>query len=115
MTAGAQHGLKRWLRRLSTRLLWTIALVLLGASIAVCGVHLLGGVREWNGWLSQHRLLLLGWRLLLYVATLTGWCWMRQRLLVQESSIAARARLRRTELAALIVIATLECTIWLNG
>jgi hypothetical protein len=114
MTAGAHHG-ARWIRRLSTGLLWTIALVLLGASIAICGVHLLGGVREWNGWLSQHRLLLLGWRLLLYVATLTGWCWMRQRLLVRESGVAARSRLQRTELAALIAIAALECTTWLNG
>lgn len=115
MTAGAHGGLGTWIRRLSTRLLWAIAVVLLGASIATFGVHVLGGMREWDSWLSQHRLLLLGWRLLLYAATFMGWCWMRQRLLTRESNAAARSHLRRTELAAVIVIAALECTTWLNG
>lgn len=95
--------------------LGTIAVVLLGASIATLGVHFLGGMREWDSWFSQHRFLLLGWRLLLYAATLVGWYWMRRRLLTPESNAAARSHLRRAELAAVIVIAVLECTTWLNG
>lgn len=115
MTAGGHRGLGTWIRRLSTGLLGVVAVVLLGASIATFGVHFLGGVREWDSWLSQQRLPLLGWRLLLYAATLVGWCWMRERLLTRESNVAARSHLRRTELAAVIVIAALECTTWLNG
>jgi hypothetical protein len=114
MTAGVQHGLRRWIRRLSIGLLWACAILLLGASIALFGAHFLGGVQGWESWLSQRRILLLGWRLLVYVAALAGWCWMRKRLLMRESSIAARSRLRRTELAAVIVITALECTTWLS-
>ncbi len=115
MTAGAHDGLGRWIRRLGSGLLWAVAVVLLGASIAILGVYLLGGVRGWDSWLSQHRVLLLGWRLLLYAATLVGWCWMRKRLLMRESNVTARSRLRRTELAAVSVIAALECMTWLHG
>lgn len=115
MMASTRERIWTWLRRISTGLLWALGVLLVGAVIGAFGVRLVGGVQTSEGWLEQHRFHLVVWRLALYTATLIGWCWMRQRLLLREPDAVTRTRLRRTERAALAVIVTLECMGWLKA
>lgn len=105
----------KWVRRLSTALLWALGIVIVGAVISLLGIRLLGGVQGFEGWLRDHRFHLLAWRLLLYGATVIGWYWMRKRLLLREPHNTTRARLRRCEFSALAVIFALEMATWLKS
>lgn len=108
-------GAGKWVRALGTALLWALGMVIVGAAISLLGVRLLGGVQGFESWLRDHRFHLLAWRLVLYGATFSGWCWMRKRLLLREPDDATRARLRHSEFSALVVILALEIATWLQS
>lgn len=105
----------KWVRQLSSALLWALGIVIVGAVISFLGIRLLGSVQGFESWLKDHRFQLLAWRLLLYAATVTGWHWMRRRVLLREPQDTTRARLRRCELSALAVILALEIAGWLKS
>ena len=107
----APHTISRALRRLLDRRLisalsWGLALILVAAAINVIGIRVVGDVNGWAQWLRAHRADFLVWRIGLYGATAWGWWRMRERLRRREPD--APARLRRLEIAAVVVIAALE-------
>jgi hypothetical protein len=87
-----QMSVAKWVRGLTVALLWVLGLVIAGAVISLLGARFMGGVLGVKAWLSDHRLHLLAWRLVLYGATLIGWRWMRTRLLLREPDAATRLR-----------------------
>ena len=102
----------KWVRELVVAFLWALSIVTAGAVISLLGVHFMGGVQGFDGWLADHRFHLLAWRLALYGATFIGWRWMRMRLLHREPDAAMR--LRRCELSALAAILSLESALWIR-
>jgi hypothetical protein len=93
-------------RRAGTVLLW--AALAFGAAVLanLAGIRALGGIAGWEAWLRAHAGHFFIWRLVLYAATLYGWCWMRQRLLKREPE--AGPRLRRLEIVAALALVALE-------
>ncbi|MDH0639289.1 MULTISPECIES: hypothetical protein [Pseudomonas] len=91
-------------------------LVLLVAVVAnVVGIHLAGGIEGWQAWLTAHSNHFLAWRLLLYAVTAYGWIWMRRRVLAREPDAGTRRRLLRAELAAVVAVAALELSPYLQA
>lgn len=82
--------------------------------VNLMGIHVLGNVRGWDGWLRAHRGYFFVWRACLYIATMVGWCWMRTRVKNREPDPRLYAALRRAEVAALLVVLGLEVTVWLT-
>lgn len=99
--------LQHRLRRAGLVLLWTMLLVLTIAANVV-GIHLAGGIVGWQQWLTAHTGHFLAWRLLLYAGTARGWLWMHRRVLAREPEASTRQRLRRAEMAAVVTVAALE-------
>jgi len=97
-----------WLRRAGLTLLWTLLLLVATVAANVIGIHLAGGIEGWQQWLTEHSGHFRAWRLLLYVGTTWGWCWMRRRVLAREAEAGTRQRLLRAEIAAVIAVAVLE-------
>lgn len=95
-------------RKVVVTLLWTC--VLLAAAIAanVIGIRALGSTLAWEQWLTDHRWHLLAWRVALYLTTAYGWRWMRRRVLREDATPAALARLRRAEVAAVAAVVSVE-------
>jgi len=50
-----------------------------------------------------------------HATTAFGWSWMRGRVLRRESNRETRTRLLRTEISALLAVAVLEITTFLQG
>jgi hypothetical protein len=101
-----QAWLRPFSRRIGTVLLWA-ALAFGAAALAnLAGIHALGGIAGWEQWLRAHAGHFFVWRLFLYAATVTGWVWMRRRLLRREPD--AGPRLRRLEIVAALAIVALE-------
>ncbi|MGE6688933.1 hypothetical protein ACQKFE_13205 [Stutzerimonas stutzeri] len=96
-----RHG-----RRLGLALLWAILLLIAAAAVNVIGIHLAGGIKGWQQWLTAHAGHFLAWRLLLYAGTTWGWLWMRRRVLAREPG--TRQRLLRAEIAAVVAVSALE-------
>ncbi|MCK2094546.1 hypothetical protein [Thauera aromatica] len=94
------------LRRAGLVLLWVILLLVVTIAANVVGIHLAGGIEDWQQWLTAHASYFLAWRLLLYGVTAWGWLWMRRRVLAREPG--ARQRLLRAEIAAVVAVAALE-------
>lgn len=108
MSAGWRHI--RWLpgRRAALVLAWA-ALLLAAAVVAnLVGIRLAGGIEGWQQWMDAHAGHFLAWRLLLYAGTAWGWLWMRQRLLAREPGAGPRQRVVRAEIGAVLAIAALE-------
>nr|WP_067297509.1 hypothetical protein [Marinobacterium profundum] len=101
-------------RRTAKALLWTS--VLLAAAIAanLIGIYRLGSIEGWARWLAGASWYFLLWRLCLYAVTAAGWRWMRRRLLAREPDGASRRRLVRAEIAGVLAIAALECSLLLQ-
>jgi len=106
----------RWLlnRNVGKALLWTVLLLALAVAANVLGIYLLGSIDDWQRWLSAAAEYFLVWRLCLYVATIYGWRWMRRRLLAREAGADARKRLIRAEVAAVIAVAALEISLFMQ-
>ena len=89
-------------------LLCTLLVVAVAAAVNIAGIHVVGGVEDWQHWLQAHAGHFFVWRLCLYGAAAYGWWWMRRRLLRRESSRETHQRLLRTEIAVVIAVVALE-------
>ncbi|UTW12351.1 hypothetical protein [Marinobacterium rhizophilum] len=106
------HGLLN--RRVGIALLGTAGLIAAVIAANLLGIYLLGSLEHWARWLAQTSGYFLLWRLCLYTITAWGWRWMRRRLLRREPDRASRRRLVRTEIAGVVTIVTLECSLLLR-
>lgn len=107
----------RWLfnRRAARALLWAVLLMAAAVAANVAGIYVIGSISGWERWLDEVSGIFLLWRLCLYGATAYGWWWMRRRLLARENSSATRRRLLRTEVAGVLALATLECSLLMQN
>lgn len=103
------------LRRAGLVLLWAILVLLAAVATNVIGIHLAGGIEGWQAWLTAHSKHFLAWRLLLYAGTAYGWIWMRRRVLARETDAGTRWRLLRAEMAAVVAVAALELSPYLQA
>jgi hypothetical protein len=99
-------------RPVGVALLWAVLAFGVAALANLAGIHALGGLPGWEAWLRAHSGHFFVWRLVLYAATVYGWCWMRRRLLRREPD--AGVRLRRLEIAAGVALVALEAGRWLQ-
>ncbi|MCC4607862.1 hypothetical protein LL967_08250 [Xanthomonas campestris pv. zinniae] len=113
---GRQERRFVWLlnRRLGIALLWTALAMGIAVTANLVGIRMLGGIDAWSQWLRAHAGYFFAWRLVLYGATAWGWWWMHRRLRQREASTETFCRLRRAEIASVVVIALLEISA-LNG
>ncbi|HBO3145809.1 MULTISPECIES: hypothetical protein [Pseudomonas aeruginosa group] len=107
------NGLR--LRRAGLALLSALLVLLAAVAANVIGIHLAGGIDDWQAWLTAHSTYFLTWRLLLYAGTAYGWIWMRRRVLAREPDAGTRRRLLRAELAAVVAVAALELSPYLQA
>lgn len=107
MSMSAERSQHR-LRRAGLVLLWAILLLVATIVANVIGIHLAGGIEAWQQWLTEHTGHFLVWRLWLYAVTAWGWVWMRRRVLAREPEAGTRQRLRRAEISAIVAVAALE-------
>jgi len=106
----------RWLfnRNVSKALLWTVLFLALAVAANILGIWLLGSIDDWQSWLDAAAGVFFVWRLCLYAATIYGWRWMRRRLLAREAGGDARKRLIRAEIAAVMAVAALEISLFMQ-
>ena len=99
-----------WLfnRRVGVALPCILLVVAVAAAVNIAGIHVVGGLDDWQHWLQAHTGHFFVWRLGLYGATAYGWWSMRRRLLRREPSRETHQRLLRTEIAAVIAVVALE-------
>lgn len=102
------------LHRLARVFLCVLGIFLVAATVNVIGLWIVGDVNSWGRWLQEHSGHFAVWRVALYVATGLGWWWMRRRVLSRETNSVTRARLLRTEIAAVLAVAILEVTTFLQ-
>lgn len=107
----------RWLfnRRIARALLWTALLLSVAVVANVAGIYFMGSIAGWEQWLAEASGFFLLWRLCLYGATAYGWVWMRRRLLARQADIHTRRRLLRTEIAGVLALVTLECSLLMQS
>lgn len=102
------------LRRAGLVLLGALLVLLAAVAANLVGIHLSGGIDGWQAWLTAHSKHFLAWRLLLYAGTAYGWIWMRRRILAREPDAGTRRRLLRAEMAAVVAVAALELSPFLQ-
>lgn len=85
-----------------------LLVVLLATVINLYGIHVLGGIEQWEQWRAETYWHFFVWRLVLYVGVARAWFWMRRRVLQREPN--AGPRLRRMELLAIATGLILEIT-----
>lgn len=95
-------------RKVALTLLWTCAFLSAAVVANIIGIRALGSTRAWEHWLTDHRWHLFAWRVALYLGTAYGWLWMRRRVIGREESSDARIRLRRSEVAAVVAVVSVE-------
>ena len=100
------------LGRVGRVLFWSAPVGGVAVIVNLIGIRSVGGIDHWTQWLRVHAGAFLVWRLCLYGVTGWGWVWMRQRLTRRESSVEARHRLVRIEVAAVLAIALIEGHTW---
>lgn len=76
--------------------------------INLFGIHLLGGLAQWEQWLHEGYWYFFAWRVLLYAALVWGWLWARPRILRREATTSAQ--LRRAELTLAAAVLLMEFT-----
>jgi hypothetical protein len=112
MTIVTREG--RSLYRRARAFLAVIAIFLVAAIANVIGIWIVGDVSSWGQWLREHSSHFAVWRGALYVGTGLGWWWMRSRVSLRETMPETRTRLLRTEIAAVLAVAILEVTTFLQ-
>lgn len=105
-----------WLfnRRVGWALFWASVLIGLCVVINLVGIHLLGGIGQWERWMAAHAGHFLAWRAGLYAALGLGWFRVRRKVVAEDAPIHAQVRLLRTEIAAVTAIVVLEITVLLH-
>ena len=93
---------------------WVIALIVVAVGVNLIGIHIVGSVGGWNGWLESHRGLFFAWRLCVYGVTAWGWWWMRRRVRERETTSGVRVQLWRAEIATVVVVLLLEGSVMLR-
>lgn len=106
---------RKLLSRLTTSLLWVLAVFVFAAAFNLIGIYLLGDIIGWSRWLQIHSLHFLAWRLCLYGGTAYGWWWMRNRVLRREAAAETRSRFRRAEVAAVLTVLALETAVFVQS
>ena len=105
-------------RTLSWRALKVVAWVLAALAVTVVvnlvGIRLVGDIAAWERWLGSHRGVFFAWRLCLYAGVAWAWWTMHRRVRAREPDRAARARLWRVELAAVLTVLTFETAVLLR-
>lgn len=102
-------------RRWGRTLLW-LTLLLIAVVIAnLLGIYLAGNISNWDNWMQAHSAWFMGWRVLLYTATVWGWLWMRRHLRIREPEAAPHRRLLRVEIAAVLAFIALETSLLLEA
>jgi len=103
----------RPLRRLLIIMALLVAsLFVLAFVVAFAGIHLLGGIENWQQWLDDHAGHFFVWRLCLYAAVLAVWPWVRRRRLARDPQ--SRRQLRRVEVLGVLAIVLSEASNWLR-
>ena len=105
-----------WLfnRRVGWALFWASVLIGVCLVINLVGIHLLGGIGQWERWMAAHTAHFLAWRAGLYAALGLGWFRVRRKVVAVDAPIHAQVRLLRAEIAAVIAIVVLESTVLLR-
>ena len=106
--------LARLLGRVGTASVWAFLLVA-AAAVNLIGIRMAGNAEAWDLWMKQRSVWFLGWRLLLYAATVAGWIWMRHRLVAREPGRATHLRLLRVEISAVVAFIALEASLLLRS
>ncbi|MBS7560172.1 hypothetical protein KHO49_17675 [Pseudomonas sp. RC4D1] len=101
-------GWQRLIRSSARALLWGLVALTFAVLANVLGIQMLGSIPAWKLWLDQQAPWLVAWRLILYIGTAYGWCWMRRRLLAREHGAASSRRLMRAEIAIAVTVIALE-------
>nr|WP_297354183.1 hypothetical protein [uncultured Caldimonas sp.] len=111
---------RKWVRSwlFSKRVGWALfwASVLIGACLVInlVGIHLLGGIGQWEHWMAAHAGHFLVWRACLYAALGLAWLRLRRKVVGVDAPIHAQVRLLRSEIAAVVAIVVLESTVLLR-
>lgn len=87
-----------------------IGLTLLIVAIAIVfnlfGIYLTGSLESWIAWLAGSYWYFFAWRVVVYVAVVLGWVWMRKRIFAREPD--SRRRINRAEIAFAATIVLME-------
>ncbi|HCI3965780.1 hypothetical protein [Pseudomonas aeruginosa] len=103
----------RPLRRLFILMTLLVAgLFVLAFIVTFVGIHLLGGIENWQQWLDDHAGHFFVWRLCLYATVLTAWPWARRRRLARDPR--SRQQLRLIEVFGVLSIVLFEASNWLR-
>lgn len=102
-------------RRVGWALFWASVLIGMYVVINLVGIHLLGGIGQWERWMAAHAGHLLAWRAGLYAALGLGWFRVRRKVVSVDAPIHAQVRLLRAEIAAVTAIVVLESTVLLRA
>ncbi|MFG1304657.1 hypothetical protein V5F34_11025 [Xanthobacter autotrophicus] len=105
----------RLLGRAGGATLWALLLLAAAALANLIGIRMAGDIEGWELWMKAHAAWLLGWRLLVYGATVAGWIRMRRRLREREPDGTAHGRLLRVEIAAVAAFIALEASLLLGS
>lgn len=85
-----------------------LLVLLIAALVNLYGIHMLGGIKQWEQWRADTYWYFFVWRLVVYAVTIRGWIWMRRRVLQREPD--AGTRLLRAELLTGATFLLLEIT-----
>ena len=112
----SRRWIRSWLfnRRVGCASLWASVLIGVCVVINLVGIHLLGGIGQWERWMAAHAGHFLAWRAGLYAALSVAWIRLRRKVVAVDAPIHAQVRLLRAEIAAVIAIVVLESTVLLR-
>lgn len=102
-------------RRVAWTVLGVLAIVMIAATVNVVGIRVVGNIDGWRRWMQSMSPYFLAWRVCLYGATAYGWGWMHKRIKRRERNPDTAARLRRTEVAAVLAVLVLEVAVLLQA
>jgi len=102
----------RPLRRLFIVVALLVAGLFVPLVVTFVGIHLLGGIENWQQWLDDHAGHFFVWRLCLYATILAAWPWARRRRLARDPR--SRQQLRLIEVFGVLSIVLFEASNWLR-
>lgn len=81
-----------------------IGVLVIATFINLFGVHILGGLEQWEQWRRDSYWFFFAWRILLYTALIWGWIRIRPRIVQRPSTDPVRLRLAEWMLAVSITL-----------